>query len=200
MTDDELVARRALGHAGVIWAAIFGYALLRYVILGPVPAERIPLYVLNKSLPSTALALFAVSYFRRSEEIYPRVYGVTGTALVLAHVLLSLLLFSLRTFESFLAPSGELHLNVQLAMLVGVIGTLALAWQHIHARHAAARLARVVVISAAVTHVALIGGAGWLSPHQWHGGLPPITLLSALLGLVALGRARLGRKRKDFRP
>lgn len=175
-----------LGRVALVWLATFGYALVRYVVFGPVPPESIPLYVLNKTLAFSALALFFLSCLPRTATFTARSYGLCGTWLIFAHVLLSLLLFSLRAFESFLSPDGHLVVPIQFAMLFGVWGATTLAWQHLHPTDRAVGLARTLVLTAAVGHVTCIGFEGWMTPAHWHGGLPPMTLLAACLGLAAV--------------
>lgn len=179
---------RSTVRIGLVGLATLAYAVLRYVVLGPVPAEDIPLFVVNKAVSLAAVTLFALSWMPSTAAPYARLYGRCGTWLVFAHCLLSLLLFSVRAFETFLDPSGRLRLNVQFAMLVGIFGVLALAWQHLHPSDRGVKLARGLVLGTAVAHVAFLGSRGWFTPDEWHGGLPPMTLLAASLGLLALTR------------
>jgi len=184
----------------IVWLAAFTYAVIRYVVVGPVPVEQIPLFVFNKSLSFGALLLFALTFGLTRAGMRPtaRTFGVFGTWLVFAHVIISLVLFATDAFPKFLGPSGQLLVRSQLAILAGVAGALALVWHHRQPSHRLARVVRHGVVAITVLHVAAWGWPGWFAPHTWHGGMPPITLLAALIGTGGLALGWLPRRaRRD---
>ena len=124
---DEGYVGRYLGRVAAVGVTTFGYAVIRYIVFGPVPIEGVPLYVLNKTLSFAALTLFAMTYLPGARDSYARTFGICGTWLVFAHVLLSLLLFSTRAFTTFYSPSGQLYLHIQFAMLFGIFRGIGLS-------------------------------------------------------------------------
>lgn len=177
-----------------IWAAAFAYAVVRYVVLGPVPASSIPLFVLNKSLSFAAVTLFAASTVAPSS--FARLFGVVATWSVFAHVLASVVLLAAGQFDGFTTADGALSLRVQAALLVGIVGLLALVWQRGRTPDRAVRFARRGVMAAALVHVTLLGAPGWARPDTWHGGLLPITLLSAAVAAFGIAASLRGRRSK----
>src|SRR5512138_1000505 len=75
--------------AGAVLAGSFGYAVLRYVVLGTTPAAQIPLYVTNKAVAVTALVLLGLAITGTSAGVR-RARGLCGGALAILHVLLTL--------------------------------------------------------------------------------------------------------------
>jgi len=43
-------------------------------------------------------------------------------------------------------------------------------------------------------HVFFMGYEGWLAPSDWHGGLPPVSLVAFLLFAAGYGANLLGRE------
>ena len=185
------VPQRAWSYAFLVWFVTFGYAFVRYVVLGPVPLDQVPLFILNKSVSVAAIVLFALSLALHQRGSKPtraiaRGFGLAGTWMIFGHVLASIALLAMRPFEAFYIEPGRLTVRAQFALLFGVIGVCALAWQHIHATHKNARWVRRIIVALGVAHVAAFGCLGWLTPENWHGSLPPITLLAAIAGSVGL--------------
>lgn len=167
--------------AGVLWAVLFGYAILRYVVLGPVDASEIPLFIANKSLSFAALTYFALSLsLGRARPSWARGFGLLGTRLVLVHVVATPALFAMGHFEALWSLRGA------AVLLLGALAAGALWWQHRHPAHRLVRLVRRAIVAVALLHVVVLGAPGWLTPERWHGGLPPITLLAAAIGAVGL--------------
>lgn len=179
----------------VVVAAVvlaLAYALVRYVGLGPVTWAGVPLYVANKAAALSGVALLAAALVvgplqGRSAALRRLDRGAlarAGGALTAGHALASLLLLGPTLFPD-LFDAGRLTGRGELAMATGVVATIALVWQG-HRPGAWARV-RVLVLALAAAHATLIGAPKWLTPGTWHGGLPPITLLSVLVAAGALG-------------
>lgn len=182
-------SRRVVAAVAV---ACLAYAALRYVVVGPVPAAHLPLYVANKAaafagITLLGLALLVAPLGARLGSLARLDRGVlarAGGALSAGHALGSVLLLSAPRFPDLYAADGLLTGRGEVAMAAGVVATVALLWQG-H-RPGSWRRTRLLVVAVAVAHAAAIGWPKWLAPASWHGGLPPITLLSALIGAGAL--------------
>jgi hypothetical protein len=170
------------------------YAALRYVVFGDVPASDLPLFVANKAIAvasAALLALAAVQARRRSQPLGDVPHLRSATALAFLHVFATLALLRAPYDAKLLDATGRYSWAGSLALLAGAI-TAALLRPARHAPRAALALCVALIV-----HTAALGGASWWSPSGWPGGLPPLTLLSALIGLLALAALLAARRRQD---
>jgi len=193
-----------------------GYAILRYHITGPVPWKDLPLYTLNKgiALSSFMLLSFNFSFGPLNNLGVPvperfllarRSLGMTGFVLVLVHVLMSLLLFKPAIYDQFFHTDGSLTLSAGLSMLGGILSFVIL-WgynlsfqTHLRDDKRFIRFisSRNFLLSAMLfflLHLFFMGFNKWVSPADWYGGLPPISLISFVSFLVVYVINLLGRK------
>ena len=107
------------------------------------------------------------------------------------HVLLSLMLMQPGYFPK-LYSGPRLHFWAELALLCGA---LALGfWQSPLPRSVVSRhRAQWLGAALSLAHVTCIGAPGWLKPETWPGNMPPITLICALLTVLALLGLRVRR-------
>ncbi len=175
--------------------AASGYATLRYVVLGPVAWQQLPLYVANKSFALAGLVLLVAAQCYRAPAVRRRL-GCWGAALVTAHLAASVVLLQPGYFPGWFTPQGQFTPAAGLALLSGVLAAVALA-----ALWLVSLLGREgsgssggslllgggsLVLGLSALHLVSMGASGWLTPSRWHGSLPPITLLGFLLVLGAL--------------
>ena len=166
------------------------YATARYNVFKDVPWSDWPTYTLNKAFALCALVLVLLSVVRArragGDSTAPtmymaRVFGFT-------HVILSLTLLSPAYYERFFAQ-GKLTAAAGVSMLLGAVAAAAMAVDkrtrgNQDTSGAARNLATLAVVVG--LHAMLQGFAGWFAPSEWPGRMPPITLLSFLLGLAAV--------------
>ncbi|MEM1355640.1 MAG: hypothetical protein AAGH88_12240 [Planctomycetota bacterium] len=194
------------------------YAVLRYNLLGPVPPDQIPLYIANKAISVASLVLIAIAFAARRipadgrlvwVRASRRFLGLTGLALALLHTVLSVVLLNPTYFGKFFKDNHQFKASAGLAMLAGAIAlTLLMIQSRIKAspgtdlakmsaqsgpRRTLRRLGVGVLILTA-GHVAFMGLPGWLTPGEWYGSLPPLTLISLLIALAALGVGMMPRR------
>ena len=176
-------------------AAAFAYALVRYVVLKGVPLAHVPLYVADKAVAVAALFAFGRAIASGAPEVR-RASARRGLWLSTIHVVASLPLLTPAYLPQLFAPpdagagfslTGEsaLALGVAcfgLAIMVSRSRPSAPVTPHPHAPSLSHRL----VMALGVLHCAALGYANWLEPARWPGHLPPITLLSALVGTGAI--------------
>jgi cobalamin biosynthesis protein CobD/CbiB len=185
-----------LKHATWLFVAAMIYAVMRYNVFGDVAWANIPVYVTNKAISWTGLALFGLSVVSR-EKADRRGYGTLAAGAILSHVVMSVLVLTPAYFAKFFSVSGRMNGVGEASMLAGVLGLVVLAGlfaANLQAREAGPSLragwGRAVLWFSAA-HVLIMGLSGWLSPSGWPGYLPPITLWSfatAVYFLLARGR------------
>ncbi len=171
------------------WLALVAsvaYATARYNIFKGVPWSDWSAYTLNKAFGLAALFLLVLSALRkRSAEKQPndRTLFMAGV-FASTHVVLSLTLFSPAYYPN-LFVQDKLTAAAGLSMMLGAVAAAAMtAGSRPHAGQNANGGGRSLAILAfaAGVHAMLQGFAGWFAPSTWPGMMPPITLISFLLG------------------
>lgn len=183
---------------GVVMMISVGYATLRYNLCKGVPWADWPTWTLNKAFAvgSLALLLVAVIRWRRCPGAsYSRVLSASvGMAAI--HIVLSLLLMSPVYYAKFFVDD-KLTAAAGWSMLLGGMAAVimarrgkcgALSAKEKEPTEGVQKGVRVVGIVALLVafHALLQGVSGWLDPGKWPGGLPPITLISFVLGVSTL--------------
>lgn len=186
----------------IVWALIFGfgYSILRYHIVGSVPWKDLSFFTLNKGVSLSAFLLLTMNFSfgpaRNMGMSIPKGWlnarmaiGITGFLLILIHVLMSLMLFSPSIYGKFFDENATLTLTGGISMIAGIIAFVIL-WGYNLSFKTTLREDRVFI--AFITsrrfllcamlftgaHLFFMGYTGWLNPGGWHGGLPPISLVS----------------------
>jgi hypothetical protein len=180
--------------------ASIGYAILRYHIAGDVPWTEFSLFILNKGLCLGAFILLTLNFalgparnlglpVPESWLLARKAFGMTGFLLILIHALMSFMLFSSAYYSKFFGTDGTLTGTAGLSMLAGILGFVFLwaynlSFQTRLSEDTAfielitSRPVLIWALSLGGLHLAFMGYAGWLKPGDWHGGLPPISLLA----------------------
>lgn len=181
------------------FAAFLGYAIVRYVVFKGVPWSHVPVYVTNKSLALLGIGMLALAVARREER---RWLGLSGLALILLHVVMSLAILSPAYFAKLYAePTGAkgLSLSGEVAMMSGAVGLMLLlgqAWltalnperQGNGASNATVSMRKLGwgVLACGAAHCLALGWDGWWPPSSWPGMMPPITMLGVVVVLGAI--------------
>ena len=214
---EQSVTKNSAGSIILISCLLgFGYAILRYQIAGPVPWKDLPFFIFNKGASLSAWILLSLNFglgpLKRLGVGVPqswlaarRALGMTGFLLILFHVFISFMLFKPEIFGKFFEEDGSLTLLAGLSMLGGVIAFVIL-WAYnlsfqTHMREDKAfiqfitsrRFLLVAMLFSAI-HVFFMGYQGWLRPEDWHGGLPPISLVAFVIWATMYVINILGRK------
>jgi hypothetical protein len=199
---------------GTILASV-GYAVVRYHIAGDVPWNELSLFILNKGLCLAAFILltlnFALGPARNIGLPVParwlsarKAFGMTGFLLIVIHALMSFMLFSSPYYGKFFSPDGTLTGSAGLSMLAGILGFVFLwaynlSFQTRLSEDTAfidfitSRRVLNIALSLGGLHLAFMGFSGWLEPADWHGGLPPISLVAFTFFAAGYGLNLLGR-------
>ena len=206
--------------AGVIIAITLilslGYTILRYHIVGPVPWKDFPFFILNKGISLSAFILLTFNFgFGPLNNLGVKVpegwlnarkaLGMSGFLLVLIHALMSFMLFRPTVYGKFFEQNGTLTLLAGLSMLGGVLAFVVLWGYNLsfqtHLREDKAfiqfitsRKFLLVAMLFGAAHLIFMGYSGWLNPSGWHGGMPPISLVSIVFFVTGYIVNLLGRK------
>jgi DMSO/TMAO reductase YedYZ heme-binding membrane subunit len=207
----------------VVFGASLAYAVLRYHLVGDVAWRHFPLFILNKATSLAAVVFVACSYLvgkvihwhdhdRALRLVVIKFCGLMGFFLAAAHVFFSLSLLTPAYYGKYFDAAGRLNLQGELAMAVGVIALFFLLSPALTTlpmmpkalggwRWKRSQRAGYVALSLVLVHLVVLGLKGWLAPKGWHGGLPPISLVAAVVALVPLfvkrKRVREKHERKE---
>jgi hypothetical protein len=193
-----------------------GYAILRYHLAGPVLWTDFPFFILNKGISLGAFILltfnFSLGPLNNLGVRVPegwlnarRAMGMTGFLLVLIHALMSFMLFKPAVYGQFFETDGTLTLSAGLSMLGGVLAFVVL-WAYnlsfqthlsedrAFIRFITSRKFLLWAMTLGAVHLFFMGYEGWLNPSGWHGGLPPISLVSFAFFVTGYAVNLSGRK------
>jgi DMSO/TMAO reductase YedYZ heme-binding membrane subunit len=183
----------------LVFLTVLAYAVVRYVIVGPVAPSQVPVFIVNKALAVTAIVLVAMALavgplvrMRLVDSSWMtarKSFGVHGFVIAALHTVLTIATLSPVRYGKLHDPAGMLTLEGGLVVLGGV---LALAMLVVPAITSAAlvrksmspeawqRAQRLGLAALAIgfAHVAVLGWRSWLAPQTWPGGLPPLTAIA----------------------
>jgi hypothetical protein len=184
----------------VIFATL--YAVLRYHVFKGVEWSHFPLLIMNKILSFAGFILLVASL--AGETVYRKqgagwfatrkFLGRTGLVLIIIHIILSFLLFRPAVYDKFFAADGTLNAMGEWSMLMGTLGIAAYLIMHNtfskpeegngFQKMVMSQAFGITALTLSALHVAIMGFEGWLTPREWHGGMPSITLVSvAVFGI-----------------
>lgn len=215
MTDKP--SRNAGGAIiGITMLIALGYAVLRYHIFGGVPWKDLPLFILNKGIALGAFVLIAFNFsFGPAKNLgipIPEAWlnarkalAMSGFLLVMVHALMSFLLFSPAIYSKFFEADGSLTGVAGISMLAGILSFVVL-WVFNFSFQTQLRKDKAIIgfitsrrfllwtFLLGGVHVFFMGNQGWIKPSDWHGGLPPISLLAFVFFVSGYLINLLGRK------
>ena len=206
--------------AGSIIAVVIlfsiGYAIMRYHVVGPVPWKDFPFFILNKGISLAAFILLTFNFgFGPMNNLGIRIpagwlnarkaMGMTGFLLALIHALMSFMLFSPSVYGKFFEANGSLTLLAGLSMLGGILAFVVL-WAYnmsfqTHLREdksfiqfITSRKFLLWAMLLGAAHLVFMGYQGWMNPSEWHGGVPPVSLVAIAVFAIGYVFNLLGRK------
>ena len=167
------------------------YAVIRYNIVGDVPWNQFPIFIVNKATAFSGVILLGLAGINNSVENRHRL-GLFASACVSLHCLLSLMLLSTSNFDDkfFHIADNTFTTIGGFALLCGALGMLgqAVLWRRSintvpnSSPSLISGLGRILLLLAAA-HVLLIGFRTWSQWSQWPGYLPPITLIVFIIAI-----------------
>ncbi len=122
---------------------------------------------------------------------------MTGFFLAAMHAFFSLSLLSPAYYDKYFDDVGQLNLQGEIALSVGVVAlffllspavtTLPMMPKAIGGwRWKRSQRAGYVALALVVIHLVVLGWKGWLAPAGWQGGIPPVSLVAVVAALVPL--------------
>ena len=191
-----------------VFGASLVYAIIRYHIAGDVSWAHFPLFILNKATSLAAVGFIASSYLigkvihwhdadRQLRLVVIKFCGLVGFFMAGIHAFFSLALLSPAYYGKYFDPNGQLNLQGELALTVGIVALFllmspAIATLPMMAKAMGAarwkrgmRLGYITLLLVTI-HLVVLGYKGWLVPQGWHGGLPPISLVAVVLAIIPL--------------
>lgn len=192
----------------IIFGASLGYAVVRYHLASQVPWEHFPLFILNKATSLAAIMFIASSYLvgrvfqwhnhnPSVKLVVIKFCGLMGLSLAAIHAFFSVCLLTPAYFAKFFDNDGRLNLIGELGLAVGVVGIWALTLPAIATlpmmpksiggvRWKRTQRMGYLCLAMVVAHMVVFGLLGWMTPHEWPWGLPPISLWAAIAAAVPL--------------
>jgi len=188
----------------IVFVLTMSYAVLRYHFLSDIPAADIPFFILNKALAYSGLILFGVAGVRNKSADRHQL-GMAAAYCLLAHVLITMTLFSADYYPKFFIEGGtRLTIYASLSLLCGVIAFACLVhlWRVSISTRKGTELSLVhglgrILLILAAGHSAMMGVPTWLTPSKWPGSLPPITMLAFVTALIILAITHQRKRSND---
>jgi len=193
----------------------FIYAIVRYNIAGPVPWKDTVFFISNKAISMSALIILTINFMIKPLENLGvnisdqwlqsrKILGFIGFSMLIIHVFMSFMLFNPSVYKKFFQIDDTLTLFAGVSMLGGVLGFVLLWVYNTNFNpnfrkeselHSLISFKSMILFSIIFTgiHLFFMGIDGWLKPQDWHGGLPPISLISFVVLISGLTINLFGR-------
>lgn len=180
------------------------YAILRYHVFKGVEWTHFPLFIMNKIFAFSGFVLLLLSFalepvYRRLGPLWfeSRKYiGRSGFVLIIIHILMSFLLFRPAVYDKFFGAEGNLNAIGEWSMLAGVMGIAAyILIQNSYSKMEESSGFQAFIRSPffgltallfSAFHVGILGFEGWMTPGDWPGGMPSISLVSTALYVLGM--------------
>ncbi len=204
-TDSDLSDRNSLDTklGALVFVFSLAYATLRYNIFNNIVWTDWPLYILNKAFALSSLILIGISIYRyRFNHKYSitRLIDIARLSGTL-HIIISLTLITPTYYEKFF-QNGKFTVPAAISILLGALTVVLFSASELFRKQNKSSVGKVRILAIMAfligLHTAFQGFQGWLTPSAWPGYLPPITLISFIIGLAAL-IITFGLKRKRRR-
>lgn len=162
----------------IVFSISFLYTFIRYNFYGNVPLDDVPTLIFNKSISLTIVFLlaFSLKYKLKGRIQSFEKYSSIIKQLVIVHVVLSLVLLTANYFPK-LYIDNKLTLMANISLLSGVL-------LFSYLLNKIVKPINWIVYLLIATHVLFLGVKGWFTPENWHGSLPPLTLISFVVMVI----------------
>lgn len=172
----------------VILSVSTAYAVLRYTVLGPVELTNAPSYLFNKAVAVATVAFLCLLAWAKLRDDAPslKFWAKASLHATVVHVVLSCALLSPGYYPKFFGLD-QLNLLGEVTILLGALSAYCF-WVLSRGRDLSERgrfWYMQVALWLIAGHLLAMGLKGWFTVSKWHGGLPPISLLSFLCVVLA---------------
>jgi DMSO/TMAO reductase YedYZ heme-binding membrane subunit len=184
------------------------YAYIRYVVFFGLDFLINANFIINKAFAGAAVLSVCTAYmlsslgkvgniFARKHQGFKRFFGLSGFYYMCLHVFFGFRIISPDLLPQFFDDNGIIALRGQIIILLGATGFILFLFPAISSmndimKKLGARKWQIVqrfgytAFFIIMIHASLIGYNNWLTPHLWHGGMPPITLICVSLIFMTL--------------
>jgi DMSO/TMAO reductase YedYZ heme-binding membrane subunit len=180
------------------------YVTLRYHIFKGVEWSHFQLFIMNKILAFSGFIFLVASlalepvYRKQGASWFAtrKFLGRTGMVLIIIHIIVSFLLFRPEIYDKFFRADGTLNAIGEWSMLMGTLGIAAYLIMHNtftkpeegngFQKMVMSPAFGITALTLSALHVAIMGFEGWLTPREWHGGMPSISLVSLSVFLIGI--------------
>jgi hypothetical protein len=175
----------------VVFIVSIGYATIRYNVFKGVLWTDWPLYVLNKAFAVSSLVLLVINVYRYRYIQNRSNAKIFKYAMFLGflHILISFALLNPAYYDKFYL-NGKLTFSAGISYLLGAIATALIFNKGFSKELNNNRETKIKVLSILAfiigSHAALQAFKGWLPASAWPGYMPPLSMISFLIGLFAL--------------
>lgn len=185
-TTDLISRRRQVNATTTVFVLTTAYAVARYIYFGDVSAENIPTYILNKSISMSAVVFLLLSSWQHAlgNKQAAKSWGASSLHFAVLHIVMSMVLLS-ESYYPKLYSDGKMNLNGEVCILFGVLASYFYVILSSRARSQQFLPIICLAASAICAHLFFMGYQGWFKTASWPGQLPPISLLSFLIGVAA---------------
>ena len=205
----------------VIFGACLAYAVIRYHLAGDVEWRNFPLFILNKAVALAAVIFIGASYLigkiihwhdddPKLRLVVIKFCGLVGFFLATIHALMSTLLLRPSYFAKYFDASGRLNLQGEIGMSVGIVALFFLLSPALTTlpmmpkalggwRWKRSQRVGYLALFLVSLHLLDLGLKGWLAPHAWTAGMPPISLIAFVAALIPLLVKRKRVKEREAR-
>ena len=173
----------------ILFILSFAYAIVRYNIFGPVELIQIPAYISNKAFALSSAIAFMLSayYLVKKEDEKENYWYKVGKNAIIVHIMVSIVLFSKEYYGKFFTELGVLTFNGEMMLIAGALSSFFLVKAGKNAKHPKDFLhPRSYILIFNLFHLFFMGYKGWPSIEKWHGGLPPISLISFVVSAIGV--------------
>jgi hypothetical protein len=203
------MSRKAQQIILLVFLFSLAYSVARYHVFEGVPSKDFALFVMNKCLALAGFILLALNFSigpaRTLGVDVPTTWldarkelGTVSFMIILIHMLGSVLIFgSGAYYGKFFEADKTLSAVGSWSMLLGI---LAFTWLWLYnisfkaAQTTDKALLELIGSRTSITvlgilvagHVVVMGYQGWMTPENWAGGMPPITLVAFVVYLATL--------------
>ena len=163
------------------------YAVVRYNFFGDVSTENIPTYILNKSISLSTVVFLLLSSWQHAQGNKPvaKFWGTSSLHFAMVHIAISVVLLS-ESYYPKLYSAGMMNLNGETCILFGVLAGYFYVLLSMRGRRHLSLLIKCLAAGAICLHVFFMGYFNWFNTTNWPGHLPPISLISFLIGIAPL--------------
>lgn len=186
-SEDETTWQSQIKTMITVFLLATAYAVIRYNFFGDVSNENIPTYILNKSISMSAVVFLLLSSWQRAINNHQmaKIWGIRSLHFAVLHIAMSVVLLS-ESYYPKLYSAGKMNINGEACVLFGVLAAYVYVLLSTSGSGQRALVLTCLAAGAICIHLFFMGYLGWCDIASWPGHLPPISLISFLVGIAAL--------------